>query len=53
MAHLNKLSKAGNFLNCLLDWLISGSRYMLTAVPMWIILGELGSRYRKLDYVIV
>lgn len=35
-----------------LDWLISGPRYMLTAVPMWIILGELGSRYRKLDYAI-
>ena len=35
-----------------LDWLISGPRYMLTAIPMWIILGELGSRYRKLDYAI-
>lgn len=35
-----------------LDWLISGPRYMLTAVPMWIILGELGSRFRKLDYAI-
>lgn len=35
-----------------LDWLISGSRYMLTAVPMWIFLGELGSRYKRLDRVI-
>lgn len=32
-----------------LDWLISGSRYMLCAVPMWIFLGELGHRYPRLD----
>ncbi len=35
-----------------LDWLISGSRYLLTAVPMWIILGELGNRYKRLDRAI-
>lgn len=34
------------------DWLISGARYMLTAIPMWIILAELGSRHRRLDYAI-
>lgn len=34
------------------DWLISGARYMLTAVPMWIILAELGGRHPKLDYAI-
>lgn len=32
-----------------LDWLISGSRYMLSAVPLWIFLGELGKRYPRLD----
>lgn len=35
-----------------LDWLISGPRYMLCAVPMWVILGELGSRFKRLDRVI-
>lgn len=35
-----------------LDWLISGPRYMLCAVPMWIFLGELGSRYKRLDRLI-
>jgi hypothetical protein len=35
-----------------LDWLISGSRYMLTAVPMWIFLGELGNRHPRLDRAI-
>lgn len=35
-----------------LDWLISGPRYMLTAVPMWIMLGELGNRCRRLDRAI-
>ena len=32
-----------------LDWLISGSRYMLSAVPMWIFLGALGNRFKWLD----
>lgn len=35
-----------------LDWLLSGSRYLLTAVPLWIILAELGTRSKRLDRAI-
>ncbi|MCH5264839.1 MAG: hypothetical protein J1F02_02995 [Lachnospiraceae bacterium] len=53
--HDNKLTAyllAYTVISYSLDWLISGPRYMLTAVPMWIFLAELGYRFKRLDRVI-
>lgn len=36
-----------------LAWLISGSRYMVAAVPMWIMLAGVGHRYKWVDRAIV
>ena len=35
-----------------LDWLISGSRYMLTALPMWIILALICEKHEWIKKVI-
>lgn len=36
-----------------LAWLISGSRYMVTAVPMWIMLAAVGQRFKWVDKAVV